>query len=171
MAVVLLPALSFGLKTKWTSTDFHFFSSVAGTGKEVGSQGKIHSSQCHAPRKHPVNQQFCQVGSPNIFFHFSAYPNPIYPSESWKYAFFACNLLGPLNLFIYFVFCLFRAAPAAHKDFQDRGLIGDVAAGLRHSYSNAGSEPRLQPTPQLMATPDPQPTGQGQGSNLKPHGF
>ena len=28
----------------------------------------------------------------------------------------------------------------------------------------------LQPTPQLPATPDPQPTEQGQGSNLQPHG-
>ena len=26
----------------------------------------------------------------------------------------------------------------------------------------------LQPTPQIKATPDPQPTEQGQGSNLKP---
>ena len=29
------------------------------------------------------------------------------------------------------------------------------AAGLHHSHSNARSEPRLWPTPQLMATPDP----------------
>ena len=28
-------------------------------------------------------------------------------------------------------------------------------AGLRHSHSNAGSEPSLQPTPQLMAMRDP----------------
>jgi len=33
-----------------------------------------------------------------------------------------------------------------------------------------GSELRLQPTPQLMATPDPQPTEQGQGLNPQPHG-
>ena len=49
-------------------------------------------------------------------------------------------------------------------------LIGNVAAGLRQSHSNVGSEPRLQPTPQLTATPDPQPTEQGQGLNLQPHG-
>ena len=30
-----------------------------------------------------------------------------------------------------------------------------VAAGLCHSHSNTGSEPRLQPTPQLTAMPDP----------------
>ena len=57
-------------------------------------------------------------------------------------------------LFIYF--CLFafsRAAPAAYGDSQARGPIGAVATGLRHS--NAGSEPHLQPTPQLTAMPDP----------------
>ena len=47
------------------------------------------------------------------------------------------------------------AAPAAYGGSQARGLIGAVATGLHHSHSNAGSEPRLQPTPQLMATPDP----------------
>ena len=31
---------------------------------------------------------------------------------------------------------------------QARGLIGAIAVGLRHSH--ARSEPRLQPTPQLM---------------------
>ena len=49
--------------------------------------------------------------------------------------------------------------------------MGAVAAGLCHSYSNAGSKLCLQPTPQLMATPDPQPTEWGQGSNLHPHGY
>ena len=46
------------------------------------------------------------------------------------------------------------AAPAAYGGSQARGLIGAVATGLRQSHSNAGSEPRLQPTPQLTATPD-----------------
>ena len=32
---------------------------------------------------------------------------------------------------------------------------GAAAASLRYSYSNARSKPCLQPTPQLMATPDP----------------
>ena len=59
---------------------------------------------------------------------------------------------------ITFFFCLFaisRAAPTAHGGFQARGQIGAVDASLRQSHSNVGSEPRLQPTPQLMATPDP----------------
>ena len=55
----------------------------------------------------------------------------------------------------FFVFLLFLwAAPAAYGGSQDRGPIGAVAASLRQSHSNAGSEPRLLPTPQLTATPD-----------------
>ena len=57
--------------------------------------------------------------------------------------------------FSFFVFCLFRAAPAAYGSSQARGLIGAVAAGLRHSHSNDRSKPHLRPTPQLTATPDP----------------
>ena len=56
------------------------------------------------------------------------------------------------------LFCLFafsRAAPMACGGSQVRGLIGAIATGLRHSHSNVGSEPHLQPIPQLMATPDP----------------
>ena len=58
-----------------------------------------------------------------------------------------------MYLFIY-LFC-FRAAPAAYGGFQARGTIGAVAASLRHSHIKSGSEPCLQPTPQLMAMPDP----------------
>ena len=46
------------------------------------------------------------------------------------------------------------AAPAAYGGSQARGLIGAVAASLHQSQSNTSSEPRLRPTPQLMATPD-----------------
>ena len=46
------------------------------------------------------------------------------------------------------------AAPAAYGGSQARGRIGAVATGLHQSHSNAGSEPRLQPTPQLTATLD-----------------
>ena len=62
-----------------------------------------------------------------------------------------------LGFFVVVVFCLFafsRAASAACGDSQARGQIGAVATGLCHNHSNSGSEPGLQPTPQLMATPD-----------------
>ena len=43
----------------------------------------------------------------------------------------------------YFYFLLFRAAPVAYGSSQARGQIGDAAAGLHHSHSNARSEPPL----------------------------
>ena len=53
---------------------------------------------------------------------------------------------------------------------QARGRIGAVATRICQSHSNTGCEPRLQPTPQLTATLDRQPTEQGQGLNPQPHG-
>ena len=38
----------------------------------------------------------------------------------------------------------------AYGGSQARGQIGAAAAGLHHIHSNAGSDPRLRPTPQLM---------------------
>ena len=63
-----------------------------------------------------------------------------------------------INDYIFYFFCLFAfsgADPVAYGGFQPRGLIRDVATGLRQSHSNSGSEPHLRPTPQLTATPDP----------------
>ena len=62
-------------------------------------------------------------------------------------------LLLFIYLFVCFVFS--RATPVASGGSQARGLIRDVAASLCHSHSNMGSEPSVQPTPQLTATPDP----------------
>ena len=48
------------------------------------------------------------------------------------------------NRYIFiFIFLLFRAVPAAYGRSQVRSRIGGAAAGLCHSHSNAGSEPRL----------------------------
>ena len=52
-------------------------------------------------------------------------------------------------------FSFFRETPV-YGGSQARGRIGATTVGHRHS--NAGSEPHLQPTPQLIATLDPQPT-------------
>ena len=46
----------------------------------------------------------------------------------------------------FFFFCLLpfsRATPMAYEGSQARGLIRAVAAGLRQSHSNVGSEPHL----------------------------
>ena len=57
--------------------------------------------------------------------------------------------------YYYYIFAFSRAAPMAYGGSQARGLIRAVAAGLRQSHNNARSQPRLQPTSQLTATPDP----------------
>ena len=68
-------------------------------------------------------------------------------------------------------FCLFRAIPVAYASSQTRGPIRAAAASLHHRHSKKGSEPRLQPTPRLTATPDPLPTEWGHGLNPCPHGY
>ena len=50
------------------------------------------------------------------------------------------------------------AASTAHGGSQARGQIRAAAASLSNSHSKMGSKLCLRPTPQLMATPDPQPT-------------
>ena len=74
------------------------------------------------------------------------------------------KLLLFVNLIVYkmvsqytisFFFFSSRASPTAHGSSPARGRISAVAAGLRHSHSNARSELHLQPTPQLVATLDP----------------
>ena len=57
--------------------------------------------------------------------------------------------------FLSFFLLFLWAAPVAYGGSQARGRIGAAAAGPRQSHSNTRSEPRLQPTPQLMAMPDP----------------
>ena len=52
------------------------------------------------------------------------------------------------------LFAISWAAPAAYGCSQARGPSRVVDTGLHQSHSNSGSEPYLQPTPQLTATPD-----------------
>ena len=61
------------------------------------------------------------------------------------------------------IFFLFMPPPAVNGSSQGRGQTGAAFAGLHHSHSNARSEPHLWLISQLAATPDPQPTEQGQG--------
>ena len=64
-------------------------------------------------------------------------------------------LLYPIIMIIIIITVFLRAAPSAYGASQDRGLIRAVATSWRHSHSNAWSEPRLWPTPQLTAMLDP----------------
>ena len=67
----------------------------------------------------------------------------------------ALGFVSTVNSFFFSLFVFSRVTPEAYGDSQARGLIRAVAAVLRQSHSNAGSEPHLRATPQLMATPDP----------------
>ena len=61
-----------------------------------------------------------------------------------------CHVIYP-NIVLFF----FKGWTCTAGGSWARGLIGAVAAGLCHSHSHARSKPCLQPTPKLMAMPDP----------------
>ena len=53
------------------------------------------------------------------------------------------TIKSQIFFFFFGLFAFSRAAPAAYGGSQARSLIGAVAAGLRQSHSNAGSELHL----------------------------
>ena len=64
-----------------------------------------------------------------------------------------------IYIFFFFVFFPFLGLLPRHMEIPRlRGPIRVAAAGPRQSHSNVGSEPRVPPTPQPTAMPDPQPT-------------
>ena len=65
------------------------------------------------------------------------------------------EVLCTVHLLLLPFFVFFRATPVAYGGSQARGLIRAIAPSLRQSHSNARSKLRVQPTPQLTATPDP----------------
>ena len=67
--------------------------------------------------------------------------------ESLRNHFHWCSRNRYGSLFIYLFILLFRAAPMACGGGQARDRIRAAPAGLCHSHSNTGSEPRLPPTP------------------------
>ena len=56
---------------------------------------------------------------------------------------YASSIFSGLGALFCFFFFFFRVKPTAHGGSQARGPIGATAASLRHSHSNAGSEPHL----------------------------
>ena len=84
-----------------------------------------------------------------------------------------CRYPHLLNEFYFILFIYFAFQGLTHGiwKFPGQGSSQSYAASLCQSHNNSGSEPCLQPTPQLTATLDPQPTERGQGSNPHPHGY
>ena len=91
------------------------------------------------------------LSTPSPFSHVQ-FPLLLYNCSS---LFGKCECLSELQVWSFFFFVVFRATPAAYGGSQCRGPIEPVASSLHHSHSSAGSEPCLQPTPQLMAMQDP----------------
>ena len=113
---------------------------------------------------HPyLNSQFHHVNSfwsfPQVLPYDLFTSWPFFPSlsvsspEVWVLSsFLALDLGGGGGRFLdfnrdFFFLFLFRAAHEAYRSSQARDQIGATAAGLCHSHSNAGSKPRLRPTP------------------------
>ena len=82
------------------------------------------------------------------------------------YVLYVCMLFFPQLFFFFLVFCLFLllllllflGLLLRHMEVPRLGVESELkppAYGLRQSHSNIRSEPRLRPTPQLTAMPDP----------------
>ena len=105
-----------------------------------------------------VMKQPCEAWKNHVELH--GWTHLICPSDGlsqWAH--------GIIIIFFAFFFGGWGTHTAAYGSSQARGWIGATTARLHHRHSNARSEPHLQPTPQLMAMPDPQPTEQGQRAN------
>ena len=83
--------------------------------------------------------------------------SPVPPTSSWSLWSMGVPLLSQAQggSFFFFFWSFFRVTPKAYGSSQAKGPIRAIAAGLRHSHSNMGSELRLRPAPQLTVTPDP----------------
>ena len=75
-----------------------------------------------------------------------------------------------IYLFIYFVLLPFLGPLLWHMEIPRLGVkLEPQPLAYARATATRDLKPHLQPTPQLMATPDPLPMEQGQGSNLQPH--
>ena len=86
----------------------------------------------------------------SFFVFFDTHQQSLYVFFFLSYTFLSFFLSFFFFFFLFVVFVVVAiswAAPATNGGSPARGRIGAVATGLRQSHSNAGSEPRLQPTP------------------------
>ena len=131
--------------------------------------GSITSKWPAGPRRAPVLQPFGHGGTRISHMGPCSLLHELCLSSIWRIPFLAFHLNSVFcTLFIYLL--LFSAAPVAHGSSQP-GWIRAAAVAPHYSHSSEGSELHLQPTPQLMATQDPEPTERGQGSKPHPHGY
>ena len=100
-------------------------------------------------RKHGLSCHFVLILVPLILMSYAQID--LLRSFAWLPTWY-CTTQTLVGFFCLFVL-LFRATPTAYRSCQARSQIRASAAGLYHSHSTAGSEPWLQSTPQLMATP------------------
>ena len=112
---------------------------------------------------------YCRVGLCRITCHRAASFPSCYSCYFLSHCLAAKSI--PHILDFLFVFVLGPVTPMAYGGSQARGQIGAVTASLHYSHSYVGSEPHLQPTPELMAMPDPRPPEQGHRLNLHPLGY
>ena len=97
-----------------------------------------------------LGPQHAEVPGPGIEPIPQQWPKPLSDNGGSLACCATRELLDSIFILFYFIFCLFRAVPAACGGSQARGLIGAVAASLHHSYSNARSEPYLCPNRSSM---------------------
>ena len=130
---------------KWFGRFFFFYG---------GSQGES-ASLCSSTIKEQTIQL---INGQNILINISLAYVYKYLISTWRFS----------TAFFSFSFFLFWATCMTYWSSQASGQIRAVVAGLHHSHSNKGSKLHLWPTSQLVATPDPWPTVQDQGSNPYP---
>ena len=100
---------------------------------------------------------------PQQLYHF------IFPPVMHKCSDIIANICTLCFLFG-FVFLPFLGPLLWHMEIPRLGVRSELQPPACDRATAMRDPLRLQPTPQLMATPDPQPSEQGQGLNRKPHG-
>ena len=149
------PHGAWGLQRETRSTNDRVGVGVTGRGSHptmgLSAPGDPHPSSSHQRQTPEVRPQgfLCQLPIPLWPLLYSWCTRPLLTRSTYPQAlpYQQCSRTSwnfpncPSVLF--FFRSLFRAAPAARGGSQARGRIGAVAAGLRHSHSNSGSEPHL----------------------------
>ena len=80
--------------------------------------------------------------------------------------------IAALKLSQLFLFFVFLGPHLQHMEVPKLGVQSELQPlAYTTFHSNSGSELHPQPTPQLTATQDPQPTERGQELNPSPHGY